>query len=132
MKLAHIGIAVIDSEKSSRVFGKLLGKAPSQPVEILDQHLRIQCFRSGEVEIELLEGLGEKSPIFKFLGEKRKDTLHHIAFKTANFDDKLKELKGEGFRIIDGYPRKGKDGTKIAFLHPEGTGGVLLELIEAV
>ena len=79
--------------------------------------------------MELLESTSPDGPVAKFI-EKRGQGFQHIAFRVANIEEALAELKEKGIQLIDQVPRIGAGGAKIAFLHPKATGGVLVELCE--
>jgi methylmalonyl-CoA/ethylmalonyl-CoA epimerase len=86
---------------------------------------------AGDSRIELLEPLGDNSPIEKFMA-KRGEGIHHIAIAVDNIEKAIERLKAAGARMIDETPRPGAHGTKIAFVHPSANHGVLLELVEHV
>ncbi len=86
-------------------------------------------FPVGESEVELLESTAPDGPIAKYM-EKKGAGIQHIAFRVADIEAALAELKEKGVRLIDEKPRMGAGGAKIAFLHPKATGGVLVELCE--
>ena len=83
----------------------------------------------GESRIELLEPTGPDSPIEKFMS-KRGEGIHHIAVRVENIEEALERLKASGVRLIDSQPKRGAHNTRIAFVHPSSTHGVLLELVE--
>jgi methylmalonyl-CoA/ethylmalonyl-CoA epimerase len=86
-------------------------------------------FPVGESEVELLESSAPDGPIAKYL-EKRGEGIHHVAFRVDNLDAALEELKAKGVRLIDEKPRIGAGGARVAFLHPQATNGILVELCE--
>jgi methylmalonyl-CoA/ethylmalonyl-CoA epimerase len=129
-KIAHIGIAVENIDKAEKVFSAVLGTAPKHREDLPDHLVKTVTFCLGDSEIELLEGTSEKSPIKKFRADAKRDAIHHLAIEVADINEKIAELLDKGFDIIDGYPRQGKEGSKVAFVHPKGTGGVLLELVQ--
>jgi methylmalonyl-CoA/ethylmalonyl-CoA epimerase len=79
----------------------------------------------------LLQGLSEESAISKFI-EKKGEGIHHIAFAVDDIYAELERLKNEGFQLIHETPKKGADNKLIAFLHPKGTNGVLIELCQEI
>jgi methylmalonyl-CoA epimerase len=83
----------------------------------------------GESRIELLEPLHAQSPVEKFMA-KRGEGIHHIAVSVDNIEEALARFKAAGARLIDAVPRRGAHNSKIAFIHPSSTNGVLLELVE--
>lgn len=128
--ISHVGIAVADLEQSIRSFEKLTGRK-AEPVENLPaQRVRLTMLGNhSESRIELLQGTSPDSPIAAFIA-KRGEGLHHVCIYVDDIEAKLLELRIAGFRLIDEKPRNGAGGVKIAFVHPAGTGGVLLELEE--
>jgi len=93
------------------------------------QKVTTAFFPVGESEVELLESTSPDGPVAKFI-EKRGQGFQHVAFRVADIEEALKELKEKGIQLIDQEPRIGAGGAKIAFLHPKATGGVLVELCE--
>lgn len=122
----HIGIAVRDLTAAVRFFRDSLGLEPSGEEEVADQKVRLIFFEVGNVKIELLESTSPDGPIAKFI-EKKGPGLHHLTLSTDNITGDLARVIG---RVIDREPRPGAHGSKIAFVHPETTGGFLLELCE--
>ncbi|MGB5983744.1 MAG: methylmalonyl-CoA epimerase, partial [Desulfobacterales bacterium] len=86
-------------------------------------------FPVGESEVELLESTAPDGPVAKYI-DKRGQGIQHVAFRVANIEEALEELKAKGVKLIDEKPRQGAGGAKIAFLHPKATNGVLVELCE--
>ncbi|MGV8119684.1 MAG: methylmalonyl-CoA epimerase [Candidatus Xenobiia bacterium LiM19] len=125
----HLGIATKDLQAITELYSKILPDAPIHQTEIADQKVRVSSFVVGETHLEFLEPTSADSPIARFL-ENRDTGIHHIAFSTDNIDEELARLKEGGFRLIDEKPRTGFGGLKIAFLHPKGTGGLLMELCQ--
>ena len=126
-KLEHIGIAVSNLEESNRLFERLLGVAHYKVEEVESEGVRTSFFKVGDLKIELLEATKPDSPIAKFI-EKRGEGIHHLAFATPNIEQEIKDLKGEGFQMINETPKDGADNKLIAFLHPKTTKSVLIEL----
>ncbi len=125
----HLGIATKDLRAITDLYRNLLPDAPIHQAEIADQKVRVSSFVVGETHLEFLEPTAADSPIAKFL-ENRDTGIHHIAFSTDNIKEEISRLKEGGFRLIDETPRTGFGGLQIAFLHPKGTGGLLLELCQ--
>lgn len=130
MKLAHIGIAVKNIQERLGIWQNILGIKLLGIENVPEQKVRAAMLELGDTHIELLEPLDNESTVFKFI-EKRGEGLHHISIEVDDIELMLKKLKGSGIKLIDEKPRKGARGTKIAFIHPSSTGGVLIELIEA-
>ncbi|WP_318343099.1 methylmalonyl-CoA epimerase [Flagellimonas baculiformis] len=130
-KIEHIGIAVKDLETSNQLFAKLLGVPPYKMEEVASEGVRTSFFESGPNKVELLEATSTDSPIAKFL-EKRGEGIHHIAFAVEDIVSELARLKEEGFQLLNETPKKGADNKLVAFLHPKGTNGVLVELCQEI
>lgn len=128
-KLAHIGIAVKDLEKALAFYRDVLGFEASLPQVVEEQQVKVVFLPLGETKLELLEPTGPDSPVARFLRE-RGEGVHHLAVQVADIEEKLKEIEASGARLIDKTPRQGAGGSKIAFLHPKSTSGVLLELCQ--
>jgi len=128
-KINHIGIAVKNIEASVPFYRDALGMQFEGTEEVAEQKVRVAFLAVGESRIELLEPTSPDSPVAKFL-EKNGEGIHHIAYEVADLEASLAALKAEGVRLIDETPRSGAHGTRIAFLHPKATGGVLTELCQ--
>ena len=129
MKIDHIGIAVKSISDALKVYEKTLGLAAATRDEVEDQGVRVAMLQIGESGIELLEPTRPDSPIEKFLS-KRGEGIHHIAVRVDNLEEALERIKASGARLIDSVPRRGAHQTRVAFIHPSSTHGVLLELVE--
>jgi len=131
LKIEHIGIAVKDIENSNALFAKLFGE-PHYKTEAVDSEgVKTSFFKVGPNKIELLEGTNDNSPITKFI-EKKGEGIHHIAFDVADINAEIDRLKNEGFLVLNETPKKGADNKLVAFLHPKGTNGVLVELCQEI
>ena len=130
-KIEHIGIAVKNLETSNILFEKLLGTPPYKEEEVASEGVKTSFFMNGPNKIELLEATTPDSPIAKFL-EKKGEGIHHIAFDVANILEEIDRLKKEGFIVLNETPKKGADNKLVAFLHPKGTNGVLIELCQEI
>ena len=130
-KIEHIGIAVKDVEASNILFEKLLGVPHYKIEEVASEGVKTSFFKSGPNKIELLEATKPDSPIAKFL-EKKGEGIHHIAFAVEDIVSEIERLKGEGFVVLNETPKKGEDNKLVAFLHPKGTNGVLVELCQEI
>ena len=130
-KVEHIGIAVEDLGVSNDLFTSLFGQKPYKTEIVESEGVATSFFRIGPNKIELLEGLTAESPISKFIA-KRGQGIHHIAFEVDNIYEEIDRLKKNGFSMIHETPKKGADNKLIAFLHPKGTNGVLIELCQEI
>ncbi|UCG34511.1 MAG: methylmalonyl-CoA epimerase [Phycisphaerales bacterium] len=125
----HIGIAVRSIESARLLYERTLGATFEGTEVVPDQKVNAAFFTVGGVRIELLEPTGPDSPVAAYI-EKRGEGIHHIAYAVAGLEERIKELAKEGVRLIDEVPRGGTHGTRIVFLHPKSTHGVLTELCE--
>ena len=125
----HIGIAVKSIADQRPFYEGTLGAIFEGEEIVADQRVKVGFFRVADVRLELLEPTDEESTIAKFI-EKRGEGLHHIAYTVDDLTARLAELKEGGLRLIDETPRAGAHHTRIAFLHPKSSCGVLTELCE--
>lgn len=125
-KIDHIGIAVSDLESASRKY-ETLGFELDHVEEVESQGVKVGMFPAGESKIELLEPIEDNS--IKAFVEKKGEGIHHVAVGVDDIEKKLDEIRGE-LALIDEEPREGAGDTKIAFVHPKETHGVLLEFVE--
>jgi methylmalonyl-CoA/ethylmalonyl-CoA epimerase len=130
-KIEHIGIAVKDLEASNQLFEKLFGVPAYKMEEVASEGVKTSFFMNGPNKIELLEATNPDSPIAKFL-EKKGEGIHHIAFDVEDIVSEIERLKNEGFTVLNETPKKGADNKLVAFLHPKGTNGVLVELCQEI
>lgn len=128
-KIEHIGIAVNSLELSNVLFEKLFGTPPYKQEEVESEGVKTSFFMNGPNKIELLEATNSNSSIAKFL-EKKGEGIHHIAFDVQDILAEIDRLKNEGFVVLNETPKKGADNKLVAFLHPKGTNGVLIELCQ--
>jgi methylmalonyl-CoA/ethylmalonyl-CoA epimerase len=129
LKIDHLGIAVNDIEQGKKFWSDILGLHFEGAETVAEQKVTTAFFPVGESEVELLESTSPDGPVAKFI-EKKGTGFQHVAFRVANIDEALSELKEKGIQLIDQVPRIGAGGARIAFLHPKATGGVLVELCE--
>ncbi|MDI6808759.1 MAG: methylmalonyl-CoA epimerase [Candidatus Eisenbacteria bacterium] len=129
-QLDHIGIVVRNLDHSARIYSSAFGAKLVREEELPSMKVRIAFLEIGPVTIELIEAMGEGSPVEKFLNE-RGEGLHHLCFTVDDIDAALAQLKKAGVRLIDEKPRVGAHGKKVAFVHPKSTSGVLIELTQS-
>lgn len=128
-KISHIAIVVPDLDEAMNFWVEALG-LPLQHVEhVPDQGVDVAFLPSGESEIELLEPCDPDSGVARFMA-KRGPGMHHICFEVDDIERVLGRLQQAGVPLINEEPTIGTGGKKIAFIHPKGTGGVLVELYE--
>lgn len=128
-KIEHLGIAVHDLEVSNALFEKILGVPHYKIEEVASEGVKTSFFKAGPNKIELLQALDDNSPVAKFLA-KRGEGIHHIAFAVDDIVSEIERLVKEGFTVLNTTPKKGADNKLVAFLHPKGTNGVLIELCQ--
>jgi len=128
-KIDHIGIAVKSIKETGKLLSNILGLKVTGEEIVEEQKVKIAFLPVGDSELELLESTSTEGPINKFI-EKKGEGIQHIAFRVDNIEEILGKLKKEGVRLLDQKPRYGAGGTKIAFLHPKSTNGILVELCE--
>ncbi|HHE40783.1 MAG TPA: methylmalonyl-CoA epimerase [Candidatus Cloacimonetes bacterium] len=125
-KINHIGIAVPNLDEAIETY-KNLGFSIQSREFVPSQKVEVAMIQIGQSHIELLQPTAEDSPIAKFI-EKKGPGIHHLAVSVDDIEKVLHEYEQKGVRMIDTVPRDGAHGTKIAFIHPKSTNGVLLEL----
>lgn len=128
-QIDHIGIAVQDLEKALEFFGPLLGEGGIHREEVPEQKVRTASLAIGASTVELLEPTSPDSPVANFLAKKG-EGIHHLALEVTDIEKSLELLKSRSVRLIDQTPRVGAGGKRIAFIHPGGAHGVLIELCE--
>ncbi|KAF1679718.1 methylmalonyl-CoA epimerase [Bacillus sp. SKDU12] len=128
-RLDHIGIAVFSIEEVRSFYEDILGLVCLHQETVEEQKVKVAFFQAGNVKLELIEPLTPDSPVYIFL-EKKGQGLHHVAFSCTGLSEQLQTLSDRKVQLIDRYPRQGANGKKIAFLSPQETNGVLVELCE--
>jgi methylmalonyl-CoA epimerase len=130
-RIDHVAIVVRDMEAALRFYRDTLGIAPSRILDFPREGVKIAFLPlggPGGSEIELLEPIDPLGSVARFL-EKRGEGLHHLCLEVEDIDQALAELTAAGAAVLDSAPRPTAEGRGI-FLHPKGTGGVLLELVQ--
>jgi methylmalonyl-CoA/ethylmalonyl-CoA epimerase len=129
-RLNHLGVATPSIEDSIALYRDVLGAAKiGEPFDLPPQKVRVCFVDLPNSQIELLEPLGEDSPIAKFLEKNPAGGQHHVCFEVQDIHAAAAEMTAKGAKVL-GEPRIGAHGTPVVFLHPKGTGGVLVELME--
>jgi len=128
MKLDHIGIVVEDIEAALAVYEAALGLPLENIVEVPEQQVRVAFLALGESNIELVQPTADDTGTARFL-TRRGEGIHHICIEVEDVRATLARLKAHGVQLIDEEPRPGVHG-KVAFIHPRGAHGVLVELLE--
>jgi lactoylglutathione lyase/methylmalonyl-CoA/ethylmalonyl-CoA epimerase len=128
MKIDHIGIVVRNIQEALKVYETALGLPLREVVEVPDQRVEVAFLPIGESNIELVQPTTDDTGIAKFL-EKRGEGIHHVCIEVDDVEAALTRLKAHGVQLIDEVPRQGAHG-RVAFVHPKGAHGVLIELVE--
>lgn len=128
MKIDHIGIVVSDIREALKVYQAALGLPLREVMEVPDQKVEVAFLPVGESNIELVQPLSDDTGIAKFLRE-RGEGIHHICLEVKDIESALAQLKAHDVQLIDEEPRQGAHG-RVAFVHPKGAHGVLIELVE--
>jgi len=129
-QIDHIGIAVPDLDAAVEQYGRALGLRPAHRERVEDQGVEEVLFAAGDSFIQLLGALGPDTPVGRFL-ERHGPGMHHIGYRVDDLAQALEHLRAEGIPLVDEQPRRGSRGTTIAFVHPKGMGGVLVELVQS-
>jgi methylmalonyl-CoA/ethylmalonyl-CoA epimerase len=125
----HIGIAARSADKAASFWNGALGLHGGEKELVAEQKVTTLPFHVGDSALEVLEPTDPTSAVARFI-ESRGEGIQHIALRVENIDEALAELRERGVQLIDSQPRIGAGGTRIAFVHPKATYGVLLELVE--
>jgi len=124
----HLGVAVDDLDSALETYERLFGAEVEHQATIDEQGVRAASLRVGEGRVELLEALGQDTPVGRFLA-KRGPGMHHVAYEVSDLRATLEELTREGAELIDREPRAGLFGLEVAFVHPDSVHGVLSEVV---
>ena len=126
----HLAIAVTELEGAVAAYGERFGMALVHREVVEDQGVEVALLDAGESHVELLAPLRQDSAVGRFLTA-RGPGLHHVAYRVADIDAALAQLAARSVEMIDQLPRRGVRGTRIAFIHPRATGGVLTEIVQS-
>jgi methylmalonyl-CoA/ethylmalonyl-CoA epimerase len=129
-RIDHVGFAVEDLESAVDHMTRTLGLEPSHRERVEEQGVEEVIFDIGDSAIQLLGSLGPDTPVGRFL-QARGPGMHHVAYRVADIERSLDQLRAEGVRLIDEHARPGSRGTRIAFVHPKSMNGVLTELVQS-
>ncbi len=128
-RLNHVAIAVRDLSAASAVYRETLGAQVSEPQQLIEHGVTVVFVTLPNTKIELLEPLGEGSPIAKFLEKSPDGGMHHVCYEVDDIIAARDRLKAQGARVLgDGNPRLGAHGKPVLFLHPKDFCGTLVEL----
>jgi methylmalonyl-CoA/ethylmalonyl-CoA epimerase len=127
--LDHVGVAVSDLDAAIGLYEGTLGMALVHRETVEEQGVEAALLDVGDSHVELLLATGADTPVGKFVAS-RGQGLHHVAYRVADIDAALAGLRDQGVRLIDQEARTGIRQSRVAFLHPKSTGGVLTEIVE--
>ena len=132
LHIDHIGIGVSDLAAVKDIFADKLGMFHQPEDEIVEsQKVKVSFFPCGDAELEFLESTAPDGPIAKAIEKNGgKNLVQHIALRVDNVEAAIADLMAKGVEMLDKAPRYGAGGAKIAFLHPQSTGGILIEICE--
>ena len=125
----HVGVAVEDLDAALALYTESLGLPLVHRETVSEQGVEAALLDVGDSHVELLQPLGAETAVGKFLA-RRGPGLHHVAYRVADVESTLAELVRAGMRLIDERPRTGIRGSRVAFVHPASTGGVLTEIVQ--
>jgi methylmalonyl-CoA/ethylmalonyl-CoA epimerase len=128
-EIDHVGVAVADLEAAVQEYRESLGLEPTHREVVQDQGVEEVLFRVGTSFIQLLGALGSDTPVGRFL-ERRGEGVHHIGYRVPDIGAVLDRLRAAAIPLVDEAPRPGSRGTTVAFVHPRGFRGVLVELVQ--
>jgi methylmalonyl-CoA epimerase len=128
-RIDHVGIAVEDLDGALALFEGTFGMPAVHRETVTEQGVEAALLDVGENHVELLRPLGPDTPVGKFLA-KRGPGIHHVAYQVTDIEGALERCKDAGLRLIDETPRTGIRNSRVAFLHPAASGGVLTEIVQ--
>jgi methylmalonyl-CoA/ethylmalonyl-CoA epimerase len=128
-RIDHIGVAVSDLDEAAELYRERFQMAEQHRETVEEQGVEAILFEVGEGHVELIAPLSPDTGVGKFI-ERNGPGLHHVAYACDDIDAALSAVRDAGLRLIDERPRRGIRGSRVAFLHPKATGGVLTELVE--
>ncbi|MEA2302818.1 MAG: methylmalonyl-CoA/ethylmalonyl-CoA epimerase [Solirubrobacteraceae bacterium] len=128
-RIDHIGVAVEDLDAALALYEREYSMSLVHREIVDEQGVEAVLLDVGENHVELLRPLADDTPVGKFLA-KRGPGLHHVAYQTPDIEAELGRLSAAGLRLIDATPRTGIRGSRVAFLHPASSGGVLTEIVQ--
>lgn len=128
-RIDHIGVAVHSIEETLPLYAETYAMELVHRERVEEQGVEAVLLDVGENHVELLEPLSPDTPVGKFLAN-RGPGLHHVAYQVEDIENVLASLKAAGVRLIDETPRVGIRDSRVAFLHPKSSGGVLTEIVQ--
>lgn len=128
-EIDHIGVAVEDLDAAIALYRDRLGMREQYRETVEEQGVHAVLLEIGDAHVELIAPIGPDGGVARFL-ERNGPGMHHVAYRTDDIDATLERLVAAGLRLIDEEPRVGIQGSRVAFVHPKSTGGVLTEIVQ--
>jgi methylmalonyl-CoA/ethylmalonyl-CoA epimerase len=128
-RIDHIGVAVADLDAAIALHQQTYGMPVAHRETVIEQGVEAVLLDVGDGHVELMAPLADDTPVGRFL-ERRGPGLHHVAYAVDDVDAALQALREQGMQLIDETPRTGIRGTRVAFVHPAATGGILTEIVQ--
>ncbi|MGD0452164.1 MAG: methylmalonyl-CoA epimerase [Solirubrobacteraceae bacterium] len=128
-RIDHIGVAVEEIEPALELYRDSFELEVAHREVVEEQGVEAVLLDVGESHVELLAPLGPDTPVGRFIAAKGPG-LHHVAYRVADIDATLQALTQAGLQLIDQQPRTGIRGSRVAFMHPRATAGVLTEIVQ--
>ncbi len=125
----HVGVAVDDLDEAIALYAKRMEMSLVHRETVDEQGVEAVLLEVGDSHVELLRPLSPDTAVGKFL-QRRGPGLHHVAYRVADVAETLRQLSAAGMRLIDEQPRTGIRDSRVAFIHPASTGGVLTEIVQ--
>ena len=129
-RIDHVGVAVEDLDEAVALYSERLAMPVEHRETVEEQGVEAVLLGVGDSHVELLRPLGPETAVGRFL-QRNGPGLHHVAYGTDDIDSALDAVRAAGLQLIDEQPRTGIRNSRVAFVHPKSTGGVLTELVEA-
>jgi methylmalonyl-CoA/ethylmalonyl-CoA epimerase len=128
-RIDHVGVAVKDLDAAIELYEQRFAMEFVHRETVAEQGVEAVLLDVGENHVELLSPLGDDTPVGKFLA-RRGPGLHHVGYQVSDIEAVLAQLRDDGLRLIDETPRTGIRSSRVAFVHPASTGGVLTEIVQ--
>jgi methylmalonyl-CoA epimerase len=128
-EIDHVAIAVRDLDAAVAWYGEMFGATVAHREEIESDGVEEALLKVADSYVQLITPTSDTSPVAKYL-DQRGEGIHHVGYRVDDCDQVLETLKKNGTRVIDEHPRPGSRGTTVAFVHPKGAFGTLIELVQ--
>jgi len=124
-----VAVVVRSLSAAAEIYGGQLRLLPTGRETLVAEGVSVLFLAAGQCTVELIEPLDPDGPLGRFL-RTRGETVHHVAVEVRDIEGAMEQARSAGLRLIDSAPRRGAHGTRVAFIHPQSTGGLLVELVE--